>query len=156
MLVPRSPLLNSTMQRTEELLTNIRRARKRTGAILADGLFEAVIERSQQRGFAVLDGSALHRGRVLLTDDQLLEKVKLLAGGSPCLFLNLEMYVAPRLNDPGYLNQLVQKLVVMEPKQAIVFLLYSAKVFSTFDAVYNQSLPSSQHTLNLADNQYFA
>lgn len=144
------------MQRTEELLANIRRARKRTGAILADGLFEAVIERSKLNGFAVVDGSALHSGRVLLTDDQLLDKVKLLAGGVPCLFLNLEMYVAPRLNDPGYLKQLIQKLVVMEPKQPIVFLLYSAKVFSSFDSIYSQSLPTPQHTLNLTDNQYFA
>ncbi|MFD1470396.1 hypothetical protein ACFQ48_19365 [Hymenobacter caeli] len=144
------------MQRTEELLANIRRARKRTGAILADGLFEAVIERSKLSGFAVVDGSVLHSGRVLLTDDQLLDKVKLLAGGVPCLFLNLEMYVAPRLNDPGYLKQLVHKLVVMEPKQPIVFLLYSAKVFSSFDSIYSQSLPTSQHTLNLTDNQYFA
>lgn len=144
------------MQRTEELLTTIRRARKRTGAILADGLFEAVIERSKESGFAVVDGSELHNGRVLLTDDQLLDKVKLLAGGAPCIFLNLEMYVAPRLNDPGYLKQLVQKLVMMEPRQPIVFLLYSARVFSSFDAVYNQSLSTPQHTLNLADNQYFA
>lgn len=144
------------MQKTEELLTIIRRARKRTGAILADGLFEAVIDQSKQAGFAIIDGSALHNGKVLLTDDQLLDKIKSLAGATPCLFLNLELYVAPRLNDPGYLKQLVQKLVVLEPKQPIVFLLYSAKVFSSFDAIYSQSLPSPQHTLNLADNQYFA
>ena len=144
------------MQRIEELLATIRRARKRTGAILASSHFEDVIDKSKQAGFVVVDGSAKHSGRLLLTDDLLIERVRLLADGSPCLFLNLELYVAPRLNNPGFLKQLVQKLVVLEPRHPIVFLLYSAPVFSLFNAVYGQALPQPQHTLNLVDNQSFA
>jgi hypothetical protein len=144
------------MQRTEELLTTIRRARKKTGAILADSHFSAVIDHSKQAGFAVVDGSANYSGRLLLTDDLLIERVKLLAHSAPCLFLNLELYVAPRLNNPRFLEQLVRKLVVLEPKQPIVFLLYSARIFSLFNAVYGQALPQPQHILNLVDNQSFA
>lgn len=144
------------MQRIEELIATIRRARKRTGAILASSHFEAVIDQSKQAGFVVVDGSAKHNGKLLLTDDLLIERVKLMADGSPCLFLNLELYVAPRLNHPGFLKQLVQKLVILEPRQPIVFLLYSARVFSLFNAVYGQALPQAQHTLDLVDNQSFA
>ena len=144
------------MQRIEELLATIRRARKRTGAILASSHFEAVIDQSKLDGFVVVDGSAKHKGRLLLTDDLLIDRIKLMADGSPCLFLNLELYVAPRLNHPGFLKQLVQKLVVLEPRQPIVFLLYSARVFSLFNAVYGQALPQPQHTLDLVDNQSFA
>ncbi len=144
------------MQRIEELLATIRRARKRTGAILASSHFEAVIDQSKLDGFVIVDGSAKHKGRLLLTDDLLIDRIKLMADGSPCLFLNLELYVAPRLNHPGFLKQLVQKLVVLEPRQPIVFLLYSARVFSLFNAVYGQALPQPQHTLDLVDNQSFA
>lgn len=130
----------------------INRARKRTGAILADNLFEAVIEKCKQAGFVVVESSAKQNGKLLLTDDQLIERIKLLAGNSPCLILNLEMYVAPRLSDPNFMKQLAQKLVVLEPKQPIVFLLYSARVFSSLNAVYSQTLPHAQHTLNLLEN----
>jgi hypothetical protein len=143
------------MQRIEELLTTVCRARKRTGAVLASSYFEDVIDQSKQAGFVIVDGSAKHSGRLILTDDLLIERVRMLAEGAPCLFLNLELYVAPRLNNPGFLKQLVQKLVVLEPKHPIVFLLYSARVFSLFNAVYGQALPQPQHTLNLADNKSF-
>ena len=149
-------LSKSIMQRIEELLATVRRARKRTGAILANSHFEDVIDQSKQAGFVVVDGSAKHNGKLLLTDDLLIERVKQLADGSPCLFLNLELYVAPRLNHPGFLKQLVQKLVILEPRQPIVFLLYSARVFSLFNAVYGHALPQPQHTLDLVDNQSFA
>jgi hypothetical protein len=144
------------MLKTDLLLATIKRARKRTGAILATDQFEAVLEESMQAGFAVADAAAQHSGKLLLTDDQIIEKVKQLAGSSPCLFLNLEMYVAPRLSNPGFLTQLVQKMVVLEPKQPIVFLLYSARVFSSFNAVYSQTLPQTQHTLDLVEHPSFA
>lgn len=143
------------MQKIEPLLATIKRARKRTGAILATTHFEAVLEESMLAGFAVVDASAQHVGKLLLTDEQIIEKVKQLAGSSPCLFLNLEMYVAPRLSNPGFLIQLVQKMVVLEPKQPIVFLLYSACVFSSFNAVYSQTLLQTQHTLDLVENPSF-
>lgn len=143
------------MQRIKLLFATLHRARKRTGAILAPNNFEEVIGYGSQAGFNVVDISDHHSGKLLLTDDQLIEKVRLLAGSSPCLFLNLEMYIGPRLNNPNFFTQLLQKLIILEPKQPIVFLLYSARIFSSFNAVYGLTFPENQHTLNLVENPYF-
>lgn len=144
--------LNVTIMSINEFANVVRYARKRTSIILADETFQATAQALKVAGFGQSDMEDLYDGRMLLTDDQIINKLKSLASDKPVLLLNLELFIGPRFSDEGFVEQLAQKLIVIEPKQPIIMLFYSAKLFRTFSTIYQLNPLTQRHTLDLTDN----
>lgn len=134
-----------------EFVDAIRYARKRTGIVMADETFQEVTQEFRTAGFIPTDMADQYDGKLFLTDDQIINKLNILAGDKPVLLVNLELFVGPRLTDGGFIEQLARKLVVAEPKQPIIILFYSAKLFSTFSTIYQLNPLTQRHTLDRTD-----
>lgn len=139
------------MKNISEFSEVVRYARKRTGVIFADDEFSVAIKALTEEGYKLTDVTSQFDGKLFLTVDQLVGKLVAFINNEPILILNLELFIAPRLTDGRFVEELARKLVVLEPKQPIVLLFYSLPVYKTFSTIYQLTLQNQQHTLDLTE-----
>ena len=129
-------------------------SRKRTGVLLVDNQFKPVVSDFRASNALVIDCTNLYQHELLLTDDQLIYKLRSAIGEQPVLVLNLELFIAPRLSD-GFLDQFIRKMAAEEPRQALILLFYSKLIYSKFEQFYQRNPSTHQHTLDLSDGGFF-
>lgn len=141
------------MQRIESFLAGIDSARKRTGILYATEDFEAVVKYCVRNGYVLVETASQYAGTIILKDDELIARMKLGAQSKPLLHIGVEAFVGPRFNDAGFVEQLIRKLMVEEPPNPIVLLLYSRKLFQLFSKLYSSYLTNQIHVLDLTAEQ---
>ncbi|MBC7570528.1 MAG: hypothetical protein H7319_12435 [Spirosoma sp.] len=124
--------------------------KKRTGIVLAYELYGQVVTNLRQTNATVVDCADLYDKHLLLTDDELLKKIREAGGNKAVLLLNLELFIAPRMPE-GTLDLFGPKLAAEEPRQALIILLYSRKIFKKFDQIFQRTPATQSHTLNLSE-----
>ena len=148
------PSLNATTMNINAFALSIHHARKRTGVLLADEKFSRVVKDLETAGYVVIDMAQMYNGKLFYTDDYLVDRMRLVASTKPVLIINLELFVAPRLGDGNFVEQLARKMVVSEPKQSILMLFYSLNLFRTFSTIYQLNTLTQRHTLDLIDDSF--
>ena len=141
------------MQKIKSFLSVIGSARKRTGILFATGEFEAAVKSCIKEGYALTEAENQFGGTVFLTDDELLAKIKSGTDAQPILYIGLETFIGPRFEDAGFVEQLVKKLIVEEPLNPVIILLYSRRLFQIFSRQYSLHLTNQIHVLDLTTQE---
>ena len=137
------------MQKIESFLAGIASARKKTGVLHATEDFEAAIKSCLKAGYTLTEAESQFDVSVFLTDDELLTKIKAGTNQKQVLCIGVETFIGPRLSDGDFVEQFVKKLLVEEPPQPLIILLYSRRLFRIFARLYSLHLPNQIHALDL-------
>ena len=141
------------MRRIEAFLKNLNRARKRVGVVYANEDFETVLSYCLTHGYKLVDATNSPTNSLFLTDDSLIAKTKEGSNDSKILHIGLELFIAPRLSEDGFVAQLIKKLAAEEPSNAVVILLYSRKLFHSFAKIYTSTQQNQVNVLDITAEQ---
>lgn len=116
-------------------------------------MFQRIVQEAKAANLTVVDCANQYKDTVLLTDDQLINKIRQIVKGQATILLNLELFIGPRLRD-GFLEQFVRKMAAEEPRYAVIVLFYSDIIFKKFDQFYQRNPFTQSHTLDLSEENY--
>ncbi|WP_323521956.1 hypothetical protein [Mucilaginibacter sp. 10B2] len=96
-------------------------------------------------GLKPINFADLSPKKIILTDDELINLILGVQPHQPTLLLNLEIFLAPRFKDLKYLDYLLAKLTVKEPKLPIFLAFYSQILFESFRNFYASQTATETH-----------
>ncbi|MFA6245341.1 MAG: hypothetical protein WC615_00280 [Mucilaginibacter sp.] len=131
------------MKSISEFVKEVTFSRKRTGIILLND--PELLKDFENCGLKLLNFAYLDFKKVIMTDDELIALILGIEPRQPTLLLNLEIFLAPRFKDLKYLDYLLAKLAVKEPKLPIFLAFYSEILFETFRNFYASQTATETH-----------
>jgi len=131
------------MKSIKEFVTTVTFARKRTGLILLTDV--ALLDELKSMGIKIADLAEQISEHILISDDELIHRIIDTSIGQSTAILNLELFLAPRFSEPGYLNFLLSKLAGKEPLKPIFLVFYSPILFELFKNYYIRQKQTENH-----------
>jgi len=131
------------MKSISEFVEQVTFSRKRTGVLLLND--PELLTDLENCGLKLINLADLNFKNIILTDDELINLILGSSPSQPVVLLNLEVFLAPRFKDLKYLDYLLAKLVVKEPKMPIFFAFYSEIIFESFRNYYASQAATEYH-----------
>lgn len=126
-----------------EFVRQVTYSRKRTGIILLNDA--DLLASFENCGLKLVNFAELSVKKIILTDDELINLILSTEPKQPTLLLNLELFIAPRFKDLKYLDYLLTKLTVKEPKVPVFLGFYSELIFGFFRSHYAGQAATQTH-----------
>lgn len=121
-------------------------SRKRTAIVLINPDRQDFVVDFQAAGLKITELSSVFSETVILSDEAFLKLLYKLADRQATAFLNPEIYLAPRFEEPHFLKYLMPKLLNSEPRKPIFLLFYSRKLFEKLKPFYLNFQQTMDHT----------
>ncbi len=136
------------MTKINIFITNVSKARKRTAIVFMEDELKSTIAEFHANNVQTIDCCDLVTNEVIFSDDQLLKLIFDTTVGIKSLISNLELLIAPRMNEPQFLKNFIQKLIVKEPLEPVFILFYSKILYDKFKNFYKNYQPTEFHFLD--------
>ena len=131
------------MRSINDFVREVTHARKRTGIVLLND--HELLRHFEDCGLKLINLAEMEVKKTIQTDDELLTLIMGSSSKQATLVVNLELFIAPRLNDLKYLEYLLTKLVVKEPRLPVFLGFYSEVVFAYFQKYYLSQSATQNH-----------
>lgn len=131
------------MRSINDFVREVTHARKRTGIVLLND--PELLSHFEDCGLKLINLAETEVKKIIQTDDELLALIMGSSSNQATLVLNLELFIAPRLNDLKYLEYLLTKLIVKEPRLPVFLGFYSEVVFTFFQKYYLSQSATQTH-----------
>jgi len=131
------------MTSINDFVREVTHSRKRTGIVLLND--PDLLGSFEDCGLKLVNLAETEVKKIILTDDELIELIVSSSSKQATLVVNLELFIAPRLNDLKYLEYLLTKLIVKEPRLPVFLGFYSEVVFTYFQKYYLSQNATQAH-----------
>ncbi|WP_443947405.1 hypothetical protein ACJVDH_09875 [Pedobacter sp. AW1-32] len=131
------------MRSINDFVREVTHARKRTGIVLLND--PELLSHFEDCGLNLINLAEMEVKKIIQTDDELLTLIMGSSSKQATLVVNLELFIAPRLNDLKYLEYLLTKLIVKEPRLPVFLGFYSEVVFTFFKKYYFSQSATQTH-----------
>ncbi len=136
------------MTKINIFINNVSKARKRTAIVFMEDELKSTIAEFNANNVKIMDCCDLVTNEIIFSDDQLLKLIFNTTVGIKSLISNLELLIAPRMNEPQFLKNFIQKLIVKEPLEPVFILFYSKILYDKFKNFYKNYQPTEFHFLD--------
>ena len=136
------------MTKINIFINNVSKARKRTAIVFMEDELKSTITEFNANNVKIIDCCDLVTNEIIFSDDQLLKLIFDTTVGIKSLISNLELLIAPRMNEHQFLKSFIQKLIVKEPLESVFILFYSKILYEKFKNFYKNYQPTEFHFLD--------
>lgn len=136
------------MKKINTFIDNVSKARKRTAIVFMEDELKSTINEFNINNVKIIDCCELVTNEIIFSDDQLLKLIFDASLEKRSLIFNLELFIAPRINEYQFLKNFIQKLMAKEPLEPVFILFYSKILYDKFKNFYKNYQPTEFHFLD--------